>query len=119
MKTYDWIVNESKLPWLKLNISFPYEEMYREAVSLKEYFVAHRDKDGDAASGGYSHKGWRSLCIHGIDHEKTNHFVQYGYNSHEETLIDGPISAINVQLRLIFLKTTFLLKNTIELDTCS
>ena len=52
MKTYDWIVNESKLPWLKLNISFPYEEMHREAVSLKEYFVAHRDKDGDAASGG-------------------------------------------------------------------
>jgi hypothetical protein len=85
MKTYDWIVNESKLPWLKLNISFPYEEMHREAVALKDSFVAHRDKDGDAASGGYSHKGWRSLCIHGIDHEKTNHFVQYGYNSHEET----------------------------------
>ena len=58
---------------------------YREAIALKNYFVAHRDKDGDAASGGYRHKGWRSLCIHGIDHKKTNHYVQYGYNSHEET----------------------------------
>ena len=85
MKTYDWIVNESKLPWLKLDIVFPYEEMLQEAIALKNYFVAHRDQDGDAASGGYRHKGWRSLCIHGIDHKKTNHYVQYGYNSHEET----------------------------------
>lgn len=69
------------LPWLKLDISFPYEEMYKEAVSLKNSFVSHRDKDG----GGYRHKGWRSLCLHGISAEKTNHYVQYGYSSNEET----------------------------------
>ena len=85
MNNYDWIINESLLPWLKLDISFPYQQMYEEAISLKDHFVSHRDQDGDAAIGGYRHKGWRSLCIHGIDHRKTNHFVQYGYTSHEET----------------------------------
>ena len=85
MKTYDWIVNECKLPWRKLDIVFPYEEMLQEAIALKNYYVAHREQDGEAASGGYRHKGWRRLCIHGIDHKKTNHYVQYGYNSHEET----------------------------------
>jgi len=49
MKTYDWIIKESGLPWLKLDITFPYEEMLQEAISLKDMFVAHRDQDGDAA----------------------------------------------------------------------
>ena len=44
-------------------------------------FVPHRDKD---RQGGYRHKGWRSLCIHGISAEKTNHFTEYGYRSNEE-----------------------------------
>jgi hypothetical protein len=82
MVDFNWIINESKLPWLKLDIEFPHEEMLKEAISLKDRFVKHRDKDG---IGGYQHKGWRSLCIHGIDAEKTNHFVQYGYTSHAET----------------------------------
>ena len=49
---YNWIVNESKLPWLKLDLEFPYQAMYKEAKSLKDKFVAHRDQDG---GGGYHH----------------------------------------------------------------
>lgn len=82
MVDFNWIVNESKLPWLELDIEFPYEEMYAEAKAIRHLFVKHRDKDG---IGGYQHKGWRSLCIHGIDPHKTNHFVEYGYKSHQET----------------------------------
>ena len=78
---YNWIVNESKLPWLKLDLEFPYQAMYKEAKSLKDKFVAHRDQDG---GGGYHHKGWRSLCIHGISAESTNHYDQYGYESNDE-----------------------------------
>ena len=33
---YSWIVNESKLPWLKLDLEFPYQAMYKEAKSLKD-----------------------------------------------------------------------------------
>lgn len=82
MTDYNWIVNESELPWLELDIEFPYAEMHAEAVALKDEFVAHRDQDG---GGGYRHKGWRSLCIHGIDAYKTNHYDQYGYKNNDET----------------------------------
>ena len=82
MTDFDWIVNESNLPWLKLDIEFNHETMLREAVALKDRFVKHRDQDG---VGGYRHKGWRSLAIHGISAEKTNHFEQYGYKSNKET----------------------------------
>ena len=82
MKDFNWIVNESNLPWLQLDITFPFEKMYEEAVALKDEFVKHRDQDG---VGGYRHKGWRSLCIHGIDAYKTNHYEQYGYKSNNET----------------------------------
>ena len=48
MKNFNWIVNESNLPWLELDISFPYQKMYEEAVNLKDRFVAHRDEDQGA-----------------------------------------------------------------------
>ena len=82
MVDFNWIVNESNLPWLELDISFPYEEMLEEAKAIRHMFVAHRDQDGQ---GSYRHKGWRSLCIHGIDAYKTNHFEQYGYKSNQDT----------------------------------
>jgi len=82
MKDYNWIVNDSGLPWLKLDIEFNHETMLKEAIALKDRFVKHRDNDG---VGGYRHKGWRSLAIHGISAEKTNHYEQYGYKSNEET----------------------------------
>ena len=82
MSSFSWIINESKLPWLELDIKVPHSEMLQEAINLKDRFVAHRDQDG---IGGYRHKGWQSLCIHGISAEKTNHYEQYGYNSNDAT----------------------------------
>ena len=79
---YQQIVKESNLPWLPLNINIPYQEMLEEATAIKHLFVPHRDKD---RQGGYRHKGWKSLCIHGISAEKTNHFTEYGYKSNDET----------------------------------
>ena len=80
--TFDWIRKESGLPWLSLDISVPYEEMLEEAKSIKERFVSHRSGD---IRGGYTHRGWKSLCIHGIDEHKTNHYTSYGFNSNEDT----------------------------------
>ena len=82
IKDFNWIVNESGLPWLDLDIEIPHKEMLDEAIKLKDRFTKHRDQDTGA--GGYRHKGWRSLCIHGISAEHTNHFVEYGYKSHDE-----------------------------------
>ncbi len=80
--TYDWIMHKSKLPWLKLDIKIPHEEMLSEAKALEDRYVGHRTAEG---SGAYSHKGWKSLCIHGISATKTNHFLNYGYKSNSET----------------------------------
>jgi hypothetical protein len=79
---YKEIVTESGLPWLELDIDIPHKKMLQEAIDLKDEFVKHRDEDN---GGGYRHKGWRSLCIHGIDPYKTNHYEQYGYKSNNET----------------------------------
>lgn len=65
-----------------MDIELPYSEMLKEANNIKNLFVSHRDKD---SKGSYSHKGWKSICIHGIDEYKTNHYNQYGYKNNEET----------------------------------
>lgn len=75
-------MNESKLPWLKLDIEFPYEKMLNEAKNLKDEFVAHRSEE---QIHGYKHNGWSSLCIHGISPKHTNFYGTYGYDSNEET----------------------------------
>lgn len=79
--TFDWIKKESGLPWIPLKIGLPYEEMLEEAKSIKERFVSHRSGD---SRGGYTHRGWKSLCIHGIDEYKTNHYTSYGFDSNED-----------------------------------
>jgi len=80
---YKEIVTESGIPWLDLDMVIPHEDMLKEAIALKDEFVKHRDEDN--GGGGYRHKGWRSLCIHGITSYKTNHYEQYGYKSNDET----------------------------------
>ena len=96
MTDFDWIVNESNLPWLKLDIEFNHETMLKEAIALKDRFVKHRDQDG---VGGYRHKGWRSLAIHGISAEKTNHFEQYGYKSNKKRAIEISKSIKNSRVK--------------------
>jgi hypothetical protein len=81
MTDYNSIVSNSGLPWLKLDLTFNHKAMLEEAKAIKHLFVAHRDQD----QGSYRHKGWRSICIHGISAEKTNHYTQYGYESNEVT----------------------------------
>ena len=39
MATFNWIIKESKIPWLKLDIKFPYESMLKEAKKLKRNLV--------------------------------------------------------------------------------
>ena len=112
MKTFSWIVNESNIPWLELDIKYPYGEMYEEAKAIKELFVKHRDQDGN---GGYRHKGWRSLCIHGIDSDKTNHYEQYGYTSNKETPYIWTEIANKCPVTTQFFKNTFPFKSYFRL----
>ena len=87
MAGFDWIINESNLPWLELDITFPMKKMYTEAVNLRDRFVPHRDED----QGAYRHKGWHSLCIHGISAEKTIHLNNMDINLTKKPLTIGLI----------------------------
>ena len=41
MNDFSWIVNESNLPWLELDIEFPYAEMLRRSSkTIKHLFVS-------------------------------------------------------------------------------
>ena len=79
---YDWVMYQSKWPWLELAIDIPFKVMYEEAIALEDMFVDHRWND---KFRGYKHHGWKSLAIHGIDSQKTENFHAYGYKSQEET----------------------------------
>ncbi|CAB4133205.1 Aspartyl/asparaginy/proline hydroxylase [uncultured Caudovirales phage] len=65
----NWIINESKIPFLELETPFfPYAHMLEEAKSLDHLYVEHRGNDS---------KGWASLCIHGISSQHTDHYAVY------------------------------------------
>jgi len=79
--SYDWVMYQSRWPWLELDLEVPFEEMFQEATALKDKFVSHRFND---AHRGYKHHNWRSVCLHGIDAFKTENFHAYGFRSQEE-----------------------------------
>ncbi len=78
---HDWLIKESGWPWLEIPLAdFPFEAALDEARSLKNMFVDHRENEG---SVNYRHQGWKSLCLHGLSAQKTQHFTYYGIE-HEE-----------------------------------
>jgi hypothetical protein len=60
----EWIVSQSQLPWLKLDIELPVKEIHKEILHIIPYLVEHRDTYGD-------HQGWKSFCIHGKSEDAT------------------------------------------------
>jgi len=104
MNLHNWITKNSNLPWLELRIDIPFINMLEEAISLKKEFVEHREND---SSNGYSHKGWKSLCIHGISSEKTNHYTEYGYTSNKETPYIWTEASEKAPVTTNFFKETF------------
>lgn len=73
---FNWIMHESGIPWLKLDIEIPYQIMLDEAMSLAPMFVSHRDY------GQGANPGWRSLCLHGLAWDRTLYFNNYPEYQH-------------------------------------
>lgn len=69
----NWIIKDSGLSWLKMNIDFPYQEMHDEAVQVYDKFVIHR---GDPEPN----RKWKSVCIHGLASHFTNDIHYYDFN---------------------------------------
>lgn len=70
---FEWIVSESGVPWLELDIDIPrHEDMVVEALACRDLFVSHRQGDG---------WGWQGSTLHGIDPKSTRSPGNYGYAS--------------------------------------
>jgi hypothetical protein len=63
-----WIQYESGLPYLKLDIKTPWEEIYKEWHGVKDQAVLHRDTD---YHGPLQNAGWSSLTLYGINATET------------------------------------------------
>jgi hypothetical protein len=70
---YDFRIG-NPLPWLRLSVEeIPIGDILSEFQTVRHHLVDHRDYEDNA--------GWYSLCLHGIDVSKTNHWKTYGYDS--------------------------------------
>jgi hypothetical protein len=61
--TYHWIVNETRLPYLKLDIIVPVATILSELENIQDLFVPHLDYG--------STQGWYSFCLHGKAYDAT------------------------------------------------
>ena len=68
--TFDWIKNQSGLPWLQLDVEIPFKEILNENESVQSLLVPHRDGYGE-------HSGWKSFCIHGKSFDATREDEYY------------------------------------------
>lgn len=74
---------KTHLPWLSLDLNsltepMPVEKILEEARAVQHLAVAHRYEEDSSAN-------WKSLCIHGLDPEKTLHAEAYGMSEDETT----------------------------------
>lgn len=72
MNQKDYFRSEAKS--LKLNFNIDYKGMLQEAINLRDKFVTHRPSS-------YNHKGWKSICLHGVSESHTGAWMQYGFES--------------------------------------
>lgn len=73
--------NDIECAYYPINFIFDTELLLNECKAVDDLYFNHRSQD---RKGGYGHNGWQSLTLHGIDKHKTEHYVQYGFNSLEE-----------------------------------
>ena len=63
---FEWITKHSGVPWLKLSVHVPYEDILKEIKNNTNLLINHRDDYGE-------HLGWKSFCIHGKSLTETQH----------------------------------------------
>jgi hypothetical protein len=71
----------SDWPWFPIDFDGNFNAMHKECIINDALFVGHRQLDKHLS---YNHEGWSALTLHGIAHDKTEHWPQYGFNSKEE-----------------------------------
>ena len=60
---FEWIQNQSKMPWLCLNLSVPTDMIMQEIANIEHLLSSHRNSQYN------EHQGWKSFCIHGKSYD--------------------------------------------------
>ena len=97
----EWILKNSRRPWLELKVSVPHEQIAAEAAPFYDQSVLHRSDDTLAA---YSHRGWRSLTLYGIDPYITEH--RSGEHDWTDVGLSCPITREFIEQHWIIDKST-------------
>ena len=83
---YNEIIYSSNLAWLKLDVEFPHEKIYKEILSLESYFYDHTETKGGSKEQKYAEgiQGWKSLGLHGISATETSQSYRYGFENEDD-----------------------------------
>lgn len=93
------ILHDLKIPFLQMDLpEFDWETMLSEGLSLHEQAVAHRSDNS---------RGWKSLCLHGLDAHKTMSCDRYGYVSEREAPYQWTWAADKAPVTAAYLKSLF------------
>jgi hypothetical protein len=71
--TYEWILFESELPVLKLDINFPQKDIHEELLKLKEKTVTQ-----------IGNENWLGCTLRGISSDKPRPYYEYGYTNEDD-----------------------------------
>lgn len=99
---FRWIRTESDMTSVRMDVTIPYREMYEEAMRLYDWSVGHR---------GDSHDGWKSLCVHGLEYDKTDDARKYGYETSAGAPYKWTVAAAAAPVTKTFFRDVFPLSN--------
>jgi hypothetical protein len=84
--TYNWVMYQSNLPWLRLDLEAPAREILEEAKKVVVHAVDRVAPQNDVTyqyPANYG-VGWTSIGLHAISSTKIGHSSQYGFKSEDE-----------------------------------
>ena len=84
--TYDWVMYQSNLAWLRLDLDVPYREMLEEAKAVQHLSVDRVARQKDVA---YQYPptygvGWTAIGVRALSATRIGHHTQYGYRSEDD-----------------------------------
>lgn len=72
-KKYDWIINKSNIPYLKLDLELPFEDIFKEVLEIKDNAISQQGNNS-----------WKGTVLHGLSSDKPRPASFYGYKDEDE-----------------------------------
>ena len=88
---------ESNMPVFRLDLKVPHEAIAEEAKAIRHTMIERRTGEG--------HKGWKSICLHGMTAEAIKSPEEYGYQSERDVPYRWTEIADLCPITVEFLKT--------------